>query len=309
MVLVIFRNEVLMRKTKGFLLTFISAIMVIIMVGCNGSDLPSSADKPELEVSFIDVGQGDSTLVISPSGKTMLIDAGDNSYGKNVVEYIKELGISKIDVLVGTHPDADHIGGIDMVIDNFEIGTFYMPKKTHTTKTYEDVLTSAKNKGLKITAGIADKVIDFDPDVKAVILSPENKNYSDNNAYSIAIQLTYGKNKFLFTGDIEKENEKDMISKYGNSLRSDVIKLAHHGSSTSNDSEFLDIVSPDAAVVSCAYKNKYGHPHKEVLNYLEENDIPLYRTDEQGTIVIYSDGNELSVNQDDVGSYEYRKGN
>lgn len=293
-----------MTKFKKLLLSALVIFSLLLMGGCSTS-IDSST---ELELHFIDVGQGDSTFIKTPDGYTMLIDAGDNSQGSNVVNYIKALGVNKIDVLVGTHPDADHIGGLDNVIDSFEIGEFYMPRKTHDTKTYEDVLLSAKDKGLKIKSALADKIIAFDPNTKAVFLSPENQTYSDNNSYSAVIKLTYGQNSFLLTGDTEKENEAKMIDKYGISLKSDLVKLAHHGSSTSNSPEFLSAVDPQVALASCGYKNKYSHPHKEILKYLKENDIALYRTDEQGDIIIYSDGQKLSVNKDTAGSYEYRKG-
>lgn len=294
-----------MTKFKKLILSLFMILFIVVISGCDSLIDPVT----DLELHFIDVGQGDSTLILTPDGYAMLIDAGDNSQGKNVVSYIQSLGINKIDVLIGTHPDADHIGGVDDVINSFEIGAFYMPKTTHDTKTFEDVLLAAKSKGLKIKTAESDKIIDFDPETKAVFLSPQNKNYSNNNAYSAVVQITYGSNKFLLTGDAEKENEKEMIKKYGKSLKSDLIKLAHHGSATSNTPEFLNIVDPDVAVVSCAYKNKYSHPHSEILKYLKENDIPIYRTDEQGTVIIYSDGETISVDKESAGSYTYRKGN
>lgn len=300
-----------MTKFKKLLLSSLVIFSLLIMGGCDdfldsGSDSGSDS-AADLEVHFIDVDQGDSTFIITPGGYTMLIDAGDNSHGSDIVSYIKAMGVKKIDVLIGTHPDADHVGGIDNVIESFEIGEFYMPNKTHTTKTYADVLAAAKNKGLTIKSAVADKIIAFDPDTKVVFLSPEDEKYSDNNSYSAVVKLTYGQNSFLFTGDAEKENELKMISKYGLALQCDVLKLGHHGSATSNTYDFLDAVNPQVAVVSCGYKNRYSHPHKEILQYLEENDIPLYRTDEQGDVVIYSDGQKLSVNQDEPGSYEYRR--
>lgn len=293
-----------MVKLKSIIILF-SVICIMILSGCSYE----TESITDLELHFIDVGQGDSTFIITPDGYSMLIDAGDNTKGDTVVNYIKSMGIDKIDVLIGTHPDADHIGGLDDVINSFEIGDFYMPKKMHTTKTFEDVLTAAKDKGLKIKSAVSDKEIAFDPKTKAIFLSPEDRKYSDNNAYSAVVKLSYGKNTFLLTGDAEKENEADMLDKYGEALNCDVIKLAHHGSSTSNTEQFLDQVSPDVAIISCGYKNKYSHPHKEVLTYLKEKDIPVYRTDEQGDIVVYSDGENLQVNQENTGSYEYRKGN
>lgn len=293
-----------MAKLKSIIILF-SVICIMILSGCSYE----TESITDLELHFIDVGQGDSTFIITPDGYSMLIDAGDNTKGDTVVNYIKSMGIDKIDVLIGTHPDADHIGGLDDVINSFEIGDFYMPKKMHTTKTFEDVITAAKDKGLKIKSAVSDKEISFDPKTKAIFLSPEDRKYSDNNAYSAVVKLSYGKNTFLLTGDAEKENEADMLDKYGEALNCDVIKLAHHGSSTSNTEQFLDQVSPDVAIISCGYKNKYSHPHKEILTYLKEKDIPVYRTDEQGDIVVYSDGESLQVNQENTGSYEYRKGN
>lgn len=293
-----------MTKFKKIIAVVLTVILVTILSGC----VLESEPRTELELHFIDVGQGDSIFIITPDGYSMLIDAGDNSQGETVVNYIRSLGVSKIDVLIGTHPDADHIGGIDDVINSFEIGDFYMPKKMHTTKTFEDVLTAAKEKGLKIKAAVSDKEISFDPKTEAIFLSPENKDYSDNNAYSAVVKLSYGKNTFLLTGDTEKENESAMLKKYGEFLNCDVIKLAHHGSFTSNTPQFLEAVSPETAIVSCGYKNKYSHPHKEILDYLKQKNIPIYRTDEQGDIIIYSDGENLQVNQENTGSYEYRKG-
>ena len=147
-----------MTKFKKLILSSVLAIMMIISAGCEALIDPVT----ELELHFIDVGQGDSTLILTPGGYSMLIDAGDNTQGENVASYIRSLGISRIDVLIGTHPDADHIGGIDDIIDSFEIGDFYMPRKTHDTKTYEDVLLAAKAKGLKIKAAESDKAIAYD---------------------------------------------------------------------------------------------------------------------------------------------------
>ena len=260
-----------------------------------------------LQVHFIDVDQGDSTLIISPNGRTMLIDAGDNSKGSEVISYLKRKGISKIDILIGTHPDADHIGGLDDVIEAFEIGEFYLPRKSHTTNTFESVLLAAKSKGLSIKEGYADRELDYDENIKLKILSPiKSKDYgSDNNLYSIVVKLDYNQASFLFMGDAEYKNEYDMLaSDY--SLKSDVVKLGHHGSHSSTSQELLNAVMPSAAIVSCGYKNKYSHPHKEVLDLLETSSIPLYRTDEQGDIIFRTDGKTITANTE-PGSYTYRK--
>ncbi|KXZ40105.1 Metal-dependent hydrolase, beta-lactamase superfamily II [Alkalithermobacter thermoalcaliphilus JW-YL-7 = DSM 7308] len=278
----------------------------IFFVGCEDIAVFRNSNNSILSVHFIDVGQGDCTLIITPDKKTMLIDAGDNNSGKTVYNYLKKHNINKIDILIGTHPDADHIGGLDYIIHNFEIGDFYMPKKSHTTKTFKDVLLAAKSKGLKIKE--AKYGIDFylGDHVYFKMLNPSREYTNNNNLYSVVLKATYKDKSFLFTGDAEIENEIDMI-KSGENLKSNVLKLGHHGSSSSTSEQFLLSVLPDVAVVSCKYKNQYSHPHKEVLDLLKKYNIPLYRTDEQGSIVFFSDGKTIWTDKN-PGSYNYYKG-
>lgn len=262
--------------------------------------------EQRLAVHFIDVGQGDATLIRTPKGKVMLIDAGNNEAGDTVVSYLRKLRIDHIDVLIGTHPDADHVGGMDIVIENFPVTSFYMPMKYHQTKTFDDVLRAAKKHRLRIQAAFRDQDLPFDEEVDTLFLSPvADKYYPDNNAYSAVVKLTYKDTSFLFMGDADTQNESDMIAA-GDNLNIDILKLGHHGSSTSSSAAFLDATSPIAVVASCGYRNKYGHPHQEVLHRLQQKKIPLYRTDEQGDLVIRSDGNRITVNKPQ-GSYHYRK--
>ncbi|AFK87466.1 MULTISPECIES: ComEC/Rec2 family competence protein [Thermoanaerobacterium] len=248
-----------------------------------------------LKVHFIDVGQGDSIFIESPGGKTMLIDAGVPEMGKKVVDYIKSLGVTKIDILVGTYPHEDHIGGMDRVIESFEIGKFYMPKVTTNTRTFEYVLNAAKNKGLKIDVAKAGVTLDLGHSVSAEMIAPNSSKYDDLNEYSAVIKLVYKNTSFLFTGDAGAESEREMIEK-GYDLKSDVLKVGHHGSSTSTTASFLDDVSPKYAVISCGKGNDYGHPHSSTLKKLKNRNIPVYRTDECGTIVASSDGQNISFN-------------
>lgn len=289
-----------MKKTYAIIMLVLAALLFF---GCEDISAPDG----RLQVHYIDVGQGDSTLVISPSGRSMLIDAGDNTSYEVIRPYLKEYGVEKIDILIGTHPDADHIGGIDDIIKNHDIGKFYMPSKLHTTKTFKDVLIEAKQKNLGIIEAAGDKKIDFDPDVEVILLSPEKgKNYGDdNNAYSAVVYMVYKDTSFLFMGDAEYENEKDIMRNYPN-LTADVIKIGHHGSASSSSPEFIKQIDPIAAAVSCGYKNKYSHPHREILGLLESSEIPLYRTDEQGDIVFRSDGQSITADKE-PGSYTYRK--
>ncbi|KDR95047.1 Metal-dependent hydrolase, beta-lactamase superfamily II [Peptoclostridium litorale DSM 5388] len=282
-------------------LIFITISILMTLASCAPSN---EANSPaNLSVHFIDVGQGDSTLILAPQGEAMLIDAGNNGVGDDVIAYMKNQGVEKLDVLVGTHPDADHIGGLDTVIYEYDIESFYMPRKAHTTKTFKDVLLAAKEKGLNIKeAKIGEKFI-LGEDVKCEILNPVKEYGDDNNLWSVVVRIEYGKRSLLFMGDAEIENESDMLE-YGAYVDSDVIKLGHHGSSTSSSESFIKAVSPDAAVVSCKMENSYGHPHRETLELLEKEGIELYRTDEQGSVVFYCDKNRIWSDMN-PGSYEY----
>jgi len=256
--------------------------------------LPASGQN--MMVHFIDVGQGDSILIQLPNQQNMLIDAGDNHKGQLVVDYLKEQGVSMIDYLIATHPHADHIGGMDNVIDQFEIGVIYMPRVAHTTKTYMELLEAIDEKNLRIRTAKAGVTITID-DVTVEILAPDSQLESDNlNDYSVVLKLIYGKTKFLLQGDAEKKSE-EFILESGMDIKADVIKLGHHGSSTSSTPKYIEAVDPDYAIVMAGEGNKYGHPHKEVVALMNEKGITLYRTDRNGTIVVISDGNKVSFNE------------
>lgn len=236
----------------------------------------------ELQIYFLDVGQADSIFVYNEN-ESMLIDAGNNPDGKLICDYLKKLGITKIDYLVGTHPHEDHIGGLDDVINSFEIGTLYMPKKSATTKTFEDVLDAIQDNNLKAKSPKIGSVFNVgNAECKVMTIDDDAE---DANLSSIGIEMTFGTQKYLFTGDMEKKNEKD---RSWNDI--DVLKVAHHGSSTSSCEEFLQQTKPEFAIISCGKGNDYGHPHKEVMKSLEEIDCDVYRTDLLGTILLKSDG-------------------
>ena len=252
-----------------------------------------NSTSTNIELHFLDVGQGDSTLVILPNGKTMLIDAGTSEHGSTVVNYLKTLKISKIDYLVMTHPDADHIGGMSKVIDNFDIGTIYMTDKISTTKTFEDLLLKIESKDLKITTPKANDIISESDDFKLMFLSPI-KNYNENNEMSLVIHIKHKNNAFLLMGDAGTKVENDLLNSNSN-LNADLIKIGHHGSTYSSSVRFIEKVSPQFAVISSGKNNRYGHPSPITLETLVKNGVIIYRTDDLGHIVAVSDGNSIKI--------------
>ena len=262
--------------------------------GTESNDNNASASvNGELKVHFIDVGQADSIL-IENKGEYMLIDTGNNADSDLVVNYIKDKNIKNLKYVVGTHPHEDHIGGLDKVIDNFNIGTLYMPKVTATTKAFKDVVASAKSKNLKFTTPNVGEKFTLG-DSTCTIFAPNSESYEDMNDYSIVIKLEYGSTSFLFTGDAEAESEKEILDKKFD-LKSTVLKVGHHGSHTSTSDEFLNQVNPTYGVIMVGQDNDYGHPRQNVMDRLKNKGIKVYRTDEQGTIIATSDGKEVKFN-------------
>ena len=247
----------------------------------------------QLQVHFLDVGQADSILIRTGEA-AMLVDAGTNESGRAVVSYLKEQGVETLNYVIGTHPHEDHIGGMDDVIREMDVKEVILPDKIHTSKTFEDVLDAIEEKGLSVTIARQGDVYTLG-DAQFTILAPcAGKDYGDDlNNWSVGIRLVYGDNSFVLTGDAEKEAEADMVAS-GENLQGDVWKAAHHGSSTTNTSQMLDAVQPGYAVISCGKDNSYGHPHKETLEAFAKRGIQVFRTDEQGTIVITSDGEKLT---------------
>lgn len=254
----------------------------------------------ELKVHFLDVGQADSILLQLPNNETMLIDAGNNTDGDMVVNYIRSQGLKKLDYLIGTHPHEDHIGGLDDVIKSLKIGQIYMPNVTHTTKTFEDVLLAVKSKNKKITSAKAGVTIIDEPECQAYFLSPAHDNYEELNYWSAVIKLDYKNTSFLFMGDAEEINEFEILARSSIQPFANVLKVGHHGSHSSTTEPFLTAVNPDYAVISVGQGNNYGHPSPIVLNCLQEHDIKVYRTDKQGTIIATSDGENIQFDTDPI---------
>lgn len=286
-----------MKRHKVYLLILIVLIFSTILAGCDYqiSYIPKDYTN-KLRVHFIDVDQGDSTFIQFPNGKTSLIDAGTRKAGDKVVNYLNDLGIKKIDYLIGTHPHEDHIGGLPKVIKNFDIDKVYMPDKTSNTLIFEELLMEIKKKDLKITLGKGKDIIMDEGKLKYSILAPNRDDYSIINDFSIVTKIEYMDNSIIIAGDAEKDSEKDMIDK-GYDLKSDILRIGHHGGSTSSIKEFLDRVDPDYSIISVGKGNSYGHPHKETLNRLNKIGTQIMRTDQLGDIVLISDGKELTFSE------------
>ena len=260
-----------------------------------GLSSPVSAVEGDVSVHFIDVGQGDCEL-IKTKNKAVLIDCGEKEYYADVIEYIRSQNISYIDYVIVSHPHSDHAGGMSFILDEFEIGTVIMPKIQEsvipTTSTYIRLLKSIDNKNIAVEYAEAGKEYTLD-DVKMTLLSPV-QDYNDLNNYSVAVKLVHGENSFLFTGDIEKEAENDIMEN-GCDISADVLKVAHHGSSTSSQKKFINAVSPDYAVIEVGSPNTYNHPNADTIQRLENKEIVIYRTDLYGDIVFVSDGSTLNI--------------
>lgn len=311
-----------MKLKKSFTLLLTVLILSLVFVGCSQdsskiiTETPNIIDTASLEstppitptpssessttsingvmrVHFIDVGQGDATFVELPTKETMLIDGGPSK--EVVADYIKNLGYSSVTYVIATHPDSDHISGIPKVLDNFSVEKFYMPEKEHTTQIFESMLDSLASNGCEAIYALAGKSIIDTADLKISFVGP-TKQYTDNNTSSAVVKLVYKGNSFLFTGDADYTSEKDMIAA-GYNLTTDVLKIGHHGSSSSTSEVFLKAVNPKIAVISVGEDNSYGHPTQEVLALLNGKHLDIYRTDKVGTVIIECDGVNYTIEQ------------
>ena len=283
-------------RIKKIISVILIAITVLCFCSCqetveNSQPKQTVAEPEDLVIHYLDVGQGDSIFIELPQKKSMLIDASTGAYGEGIADYIEDKGYSKIDYLVATHPHADHIGGMEDMVEEFEIGEIYMPRASTTTKTYKNLLTAIKKKGNKINTAKAGVSIYSGSGINIQILAPNSTSYEDLNNYSVVIKLTYGKKSFLFMGDAEMLSEDEITA----DVSADILKVGHHGSSTSTSEDFINRVNPEYAVISCGKDNSYGHPHKETMATLKKYDVEVLRTDTMGTIIATTDGTDLEI--------------
>ncbi len=264
-----------------------AAVLVWQSLSGKGADAPTvTAPMDGLYVYYIDVGQGDSELVCA-NGEYMLIDAGEPSASDTVVDYLSSLGVKKLSYVVCTHGHSDHCGGLDAVVENFEVGEVFTSPYAGDAASYEIFLEAVENAGL--TADVPDMGVKYRlGDARFEFIGPleDHKNLNDD---SLVIRLVYGDTSFLFTGDMTAKAEKELIND-GLNVKCDVLKVGHHGSSGSSCYQFLYEAEPKIGVISCEKGNEYGHPHEETLSRLSDAGVTVYRTDIEGTIIIFSDG-------------------
>lgn len=288
------------------LFSILSILLVLSLSGCEfllptTPPAQSESVNGNLTVYFFDVGQADCALILLPDGKNMVIDAGNNSDGLLIADFLTNKGIETIDYLVLTHPHEDHLGGADVLINSFGLGEVYMPKikdsLVPTTKTYEEVLDALVEKQVKVNAAQNGMKIFESDNLSAICLSPF-KEYSELNHYSVVVRLDYGETSFLLTGDAEAINEKEMLNANCD-LDVDILKVGHHGSNYSTTIDFLRSVTPEYAVISVGEGNRYKHPDNKIIDRLYNyNTETVYRTDLNGTIIAETDGKTYTLRTD-----------
>ncbi|WXR61123.1 MBL fold metallo-hydrolase [Peptostreptococcaceae bacterium AGR-M142] len=283
-----------MSKYIKFSIIFFLIISLIIF-SISIFKLSTSKKNSKLELHFIDVNQGDCTLIITPNKSTILIDSGTENQSKKILNYLNIHNIKTIDLLIGTHSDSDHIGSMDKIIKNLKIKNFTLPNYHDKNKDFMEIIDICRKKNLNIIKAHKNMSFSFDNEISIKFLNPDNNESNSNNS-SIVSFLNFKNNSFLFLGDIDSNEELDLLKKYPN-LNADMLKIAHHGSKYSFNDYFYNYINFKIAIISCGYENKYNHPHQIVLNHLNYLNKYILRTDLQGNIVLKSDGFKIYSNK------------
>lgn len=242
----------------------------------------------------IDTGNSDSLLCITPDGRSMLVDAAEENDYAAIKSALDKYGVNKIDVLVATHPHADHIGSMDEVIESVGGGKIYLTDFPEDSEVYDDLTEAIQTAGIPAEYAVSGMQFDLG-DASVKVLGPQDKEYEDANNASIVLMVSYGESDFLLTGDLELEASKELIKEWGNELDCEVLKAAHHGSRTSTSEELLRAVTPDIAIITCGAENSFGHPHQETLDLLLGYHVQTLRTDQDGDIAVLSDGTNIEA--------------
>ena len=280
-------------------LTLSDLEMLLSSLSGNTFEIPDAEFDDQsslLQVYVIDCGQGDSIFAVFPGGETMLIDSSTQQAAKSVTDFLDAFGISEIDYVVATHPHEDHIGGLDDCLQKYKVGQIFMPAIEHTTASFERLLDAIEQQNLPIDVPEAGSYLvgNSDTEFSVQCLAPNGEKYEEINDYSIVLRIVYGDRAILLTGDAEAFSEAEMLEA-GYELSADVLKLGHHGSSTSSSEDFIAAVAPTYAIASCGTDNDYGHPHREIRAMAQELGWTFYRTDTDGTVAILTDGEKLAV--------------
>ncbi len=282
---------------KKFLSILLSLTIALGLGGCDFpyGDFNEIPEDSEFEVHYIDVGQADAALVIC-DGETMMIDGGNSADSRTVATYLKNLEIDELDYVICSHAHEDHVGGLSGALSVAKADHIYAPKTESDSRAYKNFKKKAKEQGVKIERpSPGDRFSLGSSEVE--ILGPINEKGKDLNNTSIVLKITYGATSFLFTGDAEREEEEEILDT-GADLKSTVLKVGHHGSSSSTSYPFLRAVMPQYAVICSEKGNSYGHPHKETLSRLNDAGVEIYRTDTNGDIIMTSDGTNIEVYTD-----------
>ena len=280
--------------TACIVLLVLSCVLLAGCTGTTGGASRQSASDGKLSAYFLDVGQGDSELLIF-GNRTILIDAGETDMGDRVVADLKRLGVTRIDLLVATHSHSDHIGGMQKVLTAFPVGQVLDAGVPSASSIYENFLNRIDKEQVPYTVAEQGRTIDLDPSLRILVLSPPKERVNDDpNENSVVLRISYGTVSFLFTGDLSGDGE-DALTKTGYALDAQVLKVGHHGSEYATSKTFLSRVHPEVAIIEVGKDNPYGHPHEPTLQRLADAGVTVYRTDRDGTILVRSDGTSYSV--------------